>query len=186
MSLTKTINKSIEKSIISFTQEVAQKYGVSQDDLLEIWSNISKMKMKTIDKKKKKLSPWLKFCKDERIRIKKEDSSIPFGQISKMIGDLWKNMSDEDKKNYGQDEDVSTDTEVEADDDQSITSIDNWTENDLKKMKISKLRSLCENVQLSKTGKKEVLIDRLLKCKKMSHHDNDNDDSSCDFNNDED
>ena len=59
-------------------------------------------------------------------------------------------------------------------------------------MKISKLRSLCENIQLSKTGKKEVLIVRLLNCKKMSkshdHHSSDDDDDdniSCDFNKDE-
>jgi hypothetical protein len=192
MSLTKTINKSIEKTIVSFTQEISEKYGMSQDELLEIWSNISKMKMKTTEKKKK-LSPWLKFCKNERVRIKKQDPSIPFGQISKMIGDIWKTMSDEDKKNYGQD-----DTTIEETSSTTITKIDaednnmnNWNEQKLKKMKISELRSLCENIQLSKTGKKEVLIVRLLNCKKMSSHeksdddDDDDDDVSCDFNKDE-
>ncbi len=192
MSLTKTINKSIEKTIVSFTQEISEKYGMSQDELLEIWSNISKMKMKTTEKKKK-LSPWLKFCKNERVRIKKQDPSIPFGKISKMIGDLWKTMSDEDKKNYGKDdttiEDTSTKIDVTED-----NNMNNWNEQKLKKMKISELRTLCENIQLSKTGKKEVLIVRLLNCKKMSSHEKsddeddekDDDDVSCDFNKDED
>ena len=200
MSLTKIINKSIEKSIVSFTQEISEKYGMSQDDLLEMWSNVSKMKMKmkTIDKKKKKLSPWLKFCKNERVRIKKEDSTIPFGKISKMIGDLWKQMSDEDKKNYGKDEEneeeeSTSDTEVEKTDVEEVV-VNDWTFKKLKKMKISELRKLCESVALSKTGKKEILIERLLNCKKMSKHthneDSENEDSdddavSCDFNKDE-
>lgn len=200
MSLTKIINKSIEKTIVSFTQEISEKYGISHDELLEMWTNASKMKMKTTEKKKKKLSPWLTFCKNERVRIKKEDSSIPFGKISKMIGDLWKNMTDEDKKKYGQN--IPVEDPVEDDDSKSVISkadsevvnVNNWNEDKLKKMKISELRSLCDSVHLSKTGKKEVLIERLISCKKMSHNndseidksDNESDnDSVCDFNKDE-
>ena len=39
-----------------------------------------------------------------------------------------------------------------------------WTRDDLEKMSINDLKELCESIKLSKTGKKTILIDRLMNC----------------------
>jgi hypothetical protein len=92
----KNIHKTIEKNIIIFTSEISEKFGMNQDELLEMWTSVSKMKIKTnpskIEKKKTK-SPWLQFCKDQRTIIKKENPKLPFGDISKLIGKKWKTMT---------------------------------------------------------------------------------------------
>lgn len=102
MSLLKSIQKSIEKDIVIFTSDIAEKFGISQDTLLEMWTDISKMKIKNKDvkKTKKNKSSWLQFCKDQRIIIKKDNPTMSFGDISKMIGEKWQLLSKEDKDAY--------------------------------------------------------------------------------------
>lgn len=110
MSLLKNINKSIEKTIVQFTKEVSEKYGMPQDEILEMWTTISKMKIKSVSSSTKKMSPWLQFCKDERIKLKKDQPSLKFGEISKVIGEKWSAMSDDDKKKYESSVPVITNT----------------------------------------------------------------------------
>jgi hypothetical protein len=45
-------------------------------------------------------------------------------------------------------------------------------------MKISQLKDLCEQIELSKTGKKTDIITRLMNCKIVYDNDDDNDDNS--------
>ncbi len=124
MSLLKNINKSIEKTIVQFTKEVSEKYGMPQDEILEMWTTISKMKIKSVSSSTKKMSPWLQFCKDERIKLKKDQPSLKFGQISKVIGEKWSAMSDEDKKKYESSVPTTTTntTEKKNDDDNETTT----------------------------------------------------------------
>jgi hypothetical protein len=208
----KNIHKCIEKNLVQFTKDISDKYGMSQDDLLEMWTSVSKMKMKSGNgSSTKKMSPWLQFCKDERIKLKIDEPSLKFGEISKRIGEKWSAMSKEEKKQYESSHGsnstavvVSTNTTTMEDDDErpsqgnasiatpkskknkknSTTTVatasavappqvvgqsstdtsEKWTRDGLEKMSISELKELCESIKLSKTGKKTVLVDRLLNC----------------------
>lgn len=209
----KNIHKCIEKNLVQFTKDISDKYGISQDDLLEMWTSVSKMKMKSGNgSSTKKMSPWLQFCKDERIKLKIDEPSLKFGEISKRIGEKWSAMSKEEKKQYessqasNSPEVVSTNTTREEDDENnerpsqgnasiatpkskknkknstatvatassvappqvvgqsSTDTSEKWTRDGLEKMSISELKELCESIKLSKTGKKTVLVDRLLNC----------------------
>eukprot|EP00734_Pompholyxophrys_sp_LG126_P000047 Pompholyxophrys_sp_v1_NODE_2_length_20472_cov_5.132586.p12 type:complete len:243 gc:universal NODE_2_length_20472_cov_5.132586:4756-5484(+) len=237
MSLPKTIQKAIEKNIDKFVAEIESKFGVSKKDLMEIWVDVSKMKIKN---KNKKLSPWLQFCKDQRIIIKQNNPTVSFGEISKMIGEKWSTMTKEEKTSYNKkpiitspiveeeesvnllsdeesvihndDELVDTDNEqtkivetyvdeetmvAETHDEETMiaeTRVDDeektmiaethndemncvseklkgYSETDLKKMKTSQLKDMCKILLLSKTGKKEEVVDRLLKYKNTPGHD---------------
>jgi hypothetical protein len=222
MSLTKAIQKSIEKNIDKFVTEIEAKFGVSKTDLINIWKDVSKMNIKNKDKK---LSPWLQFCKDQRVIIKKNHPEMSFGDISKMIGLKWKDLTKEQKKTYKSYEDkpepvveesvnllnetmvVDEETmvvEEETHNDETMvvkethideimvveeethndeTMVDNdmyptseklkeYDEDDLKKMKISQLKDMCKNMLLSKTGKKEDLVRRLLSYKNSPYYNN--------------
>lgn len=207
----KNIHKCIEKNVVQFTKDVSDKYGISQEDLLEMWTSVSKMKIKSANgSSTKKMSPWLQFCKDERIKLKIDEPSLKFGEISKRIGEKWSAMSKEEKKQYESPREsnspvvASTNTTRDDDDDDeppsqtnapvgatpkskknkknstrvaaaavappqvvgqsSTNSSEKWTRDGLEKMSISELKELCESIKLSKTGKKTVLVDRLLNC----------------------
>lgn len=236
MSLPKTIQKAIEKNIDKFVAEIESKFGVSKKDLMEIWVDVSKMKIKN---KNKTLSPWLQFCKDQRIIIKQNNPTVSFGEISKMIGEKWSTMTKEEKTSYNkkpiitspiveEEESVNLLSDEEEsvihNDDESVTETHNddelldtdheqtkivetyvdeetmiaethvdeeetmiaethndemncvseklkgYSETDLKKMKTSQLKDMCKILLLSKTGKKEEVVDRLLKYKNTPGH----------------
>lgn len=183
MSLLKNINKSIEKTIVQFTKDISDKYGMSQDELIEMWENASKMKTKTVKSSSKRMSPWLQFCKNERAQLKSQQPNLKFGEISKLIGEKWSSLSNEDKEKYRSENTnvvvPSTPTtntlsattnknDKRRKKDISTTDIcsdqTKWTSENLKELTMPKLRDLCESVKLSKTGSKVELIDRLVNC----------------------
>ncbi|CEP14314.1 hypothetical protein [Parasitella parasitica] len=49
---------------------------------------------------KRGLSAYMFFSQDQRATVKEENPEATFGQIGKILGDKWKNMSDEQKKPY--------------------------------------------------------------------------------------
>lgn len=194
MSLLKNINKSIEKTIVQFTKEISEKYGMPHEELIEMWENASKMKTKSVKSPNKKVSPWLQFCKDERVRLKTEQPQLKFGEISKIIGEKWSAMTTEEKQKYSSSVSAddgpvtttsNTSTTVQPteattssrkpkktkNNDTNANTVSNtpstnekWTRENLEKMSISELKELCESIKLSKTGKKNMLIDRLMNC----------------------
>jgi len=129
MNLLKTINKSIEKSIIEFTKEIADKFELSQDELLEMWSVVSSMKVKTTTTKK--LSPWLQFCKIERLRLKTEHPELTFGQISKKIGENWSAMSGSQRQEYLEKHNTSSTNNTLSTNNTSLTTDTNNTNTSL-------------------------------------------------------
>lgn len=177
--------------MVQFTKEISEKYGMSQDELIEMWENVSKMKVKSVKSSTKKMSPWLQFCKDERVRLKTEQPSLKFGEISKRIGEKWSAMSKDEKQSYRsttvienviESETVITPSSENEDSNlgnekskktkrgnvvvttHTTSTNEKWTRENLEKMSISDLKELCESIKLSKTGKKAILIDRLMNC----------------------
>ena len=189
MSLSKELAKIVNKHVDNLLDIISEKYHLSKDELNEIWETCSKTKTK----KNKKLSPWHQFCKVERQKMKKENPHLSFGELSKLIGQKWMSMSDEDKKNYTtpqiektqidttQIEKTQIDTtqieatqidttqieniEEEGGEENDKYVLNKIDEEDIKEMKIKDLKTLCVKINLSKTGKRSELIDRLLKCK---------------------
>lgn len=215
MYLLKTIQKSIEKSVLEYTHLLTEKYGIPEDELVEMWEEVTKMRIKTTANQSKRMSPWLRFCKEERSRIRATHPNMPFGEISKRIGEKWSSMTSEERASYlatipnsnptasesttkestttttttsvvttppptgkgkgkGKKTTTTTTTKKKVDTSSSSSSANSreedaivdpslWTKENLEKMKIEELRELCSNVQLSKSGKKSDLVDRLLK-----------------------
>ena len=51
-------------------------------------------------KGKKPLSPYMKFCKEQRPKVIKENSKLSFGEIGKKLGEMWRGLTDAEKKKY--------------------------------------------------------------------------------------
>ena len=49
---------------------------------------------------KKKLSGFMKFSKEQRPNIMKENPGIEFTQVGKKLGEKWRSLSDAEKKRY--------------------------------------------------------------------------------------
>jgi len=97
------INKGIEMSILAFTQSIAEKYSLSQEELVEMWNETTKMKTKTkkmVTTQKKKKTAYQNFSDAERATLKKSNPSITFGELSKQIGAKWKNLTQEKKDQW--------------------------------------------------------------------------------------
>ncbi|KAH7103682.1 high mobility group box domain-containing protein [Auriculariales sp. MPI-PUGE-AT-0066] len=62
----------------------------------------SKSKAKSGDKPKRALSAYMFFVQDNRENIKEENPDAKFGEIGKLLGARWKEMTDADKKPYNE------------------------------------------------------------------------------------
>lgn len=51
-------------------------------------------------KKPKQLSPYMKFCKETRATVVKENPKLTFGEVGRKMGEIWRDMSEDDKKKY--------------------------------------------------------------------------------------
>lgn len=139
-NMIQTIENIISGHVDVFIREIHDKFGVSVEEMNEIWSNIatekkknmydsnskkSKSKSKSSKPKKsnKKLSPWMQFSHDQRASLKNSNPELTFGQISKKISEAWKLLSSDEKKNYfsealaekNKESDDGMDTDVEGD-----------------------------------------------------------------------
>ena len=44
---------------------------------------------------------WQIFCKERRAQLKQDRPDLPFGQLGKRLGEMWRSMSNmEEKKHY--------------------------------------------------------------------------------------
>lgn len=97
MALINKIAKQIEASVVEFTELIATKYNLDQDVLMEMWTDITKMKSKS---KPKKMSAYQVFSAEQRKLLKDMNPAISFGEISKEIGKRWKSLSAAQKAVY--------------------------------------------------------------------------------------
>ncbi|CAO3618489.1 unnamed protein product [Cunninghamella blakesleeana] len=49
---------------------------------------------------KRGLSAYMFFSQQNRNKVKEENPDATFGQLGKILGEKWKNMSDDEKKPY--------------------------------------------------------------------------------------
>ena len=49
---------------------------------------------------KKQLSQYMKFCKETRAKIVEENPKLTFGEVGRKMGEMWREMSDDEKKKF--------------------------------------------------------------------------------------
>ena len=49
---------------------------------------------------KKPLSGFMLFSKEHREKVKTESPDMSFGQIGKRLGEMWRELTDEEKQSY--------------------------------------------------------------------------------------
>jgi hypothetical protein len=50
----------------------------------------------------KKKSAFLIYCEEHRDQLKKENPDLSFGEIAKLLGEKWKQLSEDEKEIYNQ------------------------------------------------------------------------------------
>jgi len=60
----------------------------------------SKRAKKDPNAPKKALAPYMFFCQEQREVVKAENPDITFGEIGKILGAKWKDLSEKEKKPY--------------------------------------------------------------------------------------
>ena len=107
-------------------------------------------------------SSWINFCANNRANVQKENKGMKPGDVTKKLSEMWKEMSQEEKDTYK----ISDDKKEEKV--KKIKKEDNQ-ENDrvkeLGKLKVSELKDLAKEMQLTFAGKikKDDLIDLIYK-----------------------
>lgn len=155
------IDRVVSTYIDSFCEEVGKEHGITKDVLTKKWEEVVKKSsvpshVSAEKKKTGKKSMYQNFFIHKRIELKKTDPSLNFGDLSKQISKLWKEMSKEDQKKYA----------VEEEDDgyeiQPLKNEEKLTFDGLNKKKMSELRQICEERGLRRTGNKNELIKNIL------------------------
>ena len=167
MSLMKKINKIVDASIQDFCQQIATKFDLNKEELVEMWNTSTLANKKKAPKKK---SPYQNYSNYLRPILVGENPEMTFGEISKETSKRWKLFTPAQKQEYAlssQNQDV--DEKHDADEKPKkqaknpAKKQDKKTSDDssLDKKKLSELKDLCKAKGLSVNGKKQELIERL-------------------------
>lgn len=202
MAIMKKINKIIDSSIGDFCQQIALKYDLSKDELMEMWHQSN-----SVNKKKgtKKRSPYQNYAAYLRPLLIEKNPDITFGEISGETSRRWKEFTPEQKAQYkaiqGATEKIISDLELEEKNSvecndpkpkaKSVKKAKNESNDgkSLESKKLPELKEMCKEHGLASTGKKQELIDRLKNHEKQlspvvanfdteSMNDNDSDNNS--------
>ena len=95
-TLSKELQKVVNKTIESYIKAVSEKYQLESDELHNIWNEVQGSKKQSKPRK----SGYINFCKVERPKLKKRNPDMTFGEQGKSLGEMWKKLSDEDKKKW--------------------------------------------------------------------------------------
>ena len=92
-----------DKYIQRYQEEISKKYkNVNMETLKSMWMNLNIQNSTApvkLDKKKKK-SSYQNFFGIARAEITTENPQLKFGEISKLISQKWKGMTNEEKQTY--------------------------------------------------------------------------------------
>jgi len=106
MTLYRTIENQIQKSVAEFCHLLAEKHSLSEEELLDTWKTVAgapatnKKTNKKGDKKPRKSSAWQNFAKATRPLVKAEMPDLSFGETSSEIGRRWRSLSENEKAQY--------------------------------------------------------------------------------------
>lgn len=95
------INKIIDLYINDYQKLICKKYkNVNSTNLKKMWIEICANKTTADTPKKKKKSAYQNFYSITRNILSENNPELTFGNISTMIAERWKALSDEEKKKY--------------------------------------------------------------------------------------
>jgi hypothetical protein len=163
MALLTKLSKNIEAAVLEFTERLADKYNLPQEDLVNLWTDITKMKTKTLGAKKVK-SSYQMFANDQRVLLKKENPGMTFGAISAEIGRRWRLLSKEQQIQYKSSEIVPL-TAVTA---ENTELPPESKKNKLLKLSKSELLEMCDThgIKGMKSKSKVVIVEAI--CQTMN------------------
>lgn len=109
--LSSTLNK--EEVLKLWSEEIVKEKFAKLQASSSSDNNILRPSSKTTKAGKKgkhtKRSGYLEFCKEQRKKAKAEGSELSFGEMSRIIGQKWRDLSEEEKEKYKIQSQVTTD-----------------------------------------------------------------------------
>ena len=101
LELNKLMYSSHEKLIKTICRDLGQEEKADEFISKLLTPAFTKIKVpKNPDKPKKPLTTYMLFCNDNRSDVMKKNEGKSMGEISKILGEMWKKVSDSDKKKY--------------------------------------------------------------------------------------
>lgn len=95
--------KHMNKVSVSLKENLTSFLSQNEADMvLSAWSSFasSKKKKKDKDAPKKAKSSYIFYCMDKRAELKNKDPSLSANQLTTKLGQMWKELSEKDKKKY--------------------------------------------------------------------------------------
>lgn len=157
----------------AIVDKIANRYGIPRYELLElvrtldgggrsssapttttIESSTSAPSSTPTSTPSKPLSAYVHFCNEQRPTLKLQKPDLKFGEISKELGRIWREMPRDQKKKYERRQDPAQ---------QNDADVPSYTRERLNAMSMTDIRTLCVNLQLKRTGRKEALIEEILR-----------------------
>tara|TARA_Y100000996_G_scaffold282151_1_gene222680 strand:- start:1293 stop:1946 length:654 start_codon:yes stop_codon:yes gene_type:complete len=153
-ALLSTFQANMNNAINEYASQIATKFNINQDELVQLWNNMNDSpvkglkkpkKVKKKSKGKKKKSGFILYSMENRDKLKAENPEMKFTDISKLLGKNWKSLTDEEKEVFNK-----RAREEEPSDDISMQSI-------------TTLRKMCKEKGYSNYSqlKKQDLVDIL-------------------------
>jgi len=97
-AFSKELQKVVNKTIDAYIQALSEKYQLESDELHRIWNEVQGSKKQSKPRK----SGYINFCKVERPKLKKKNPDMSFGDQGKKLGEMWKSLSESDKKRWNE------------------------------------------------------------------------------------
>ena len=156
-SLFNSIHTVIIEHINMYATLISKEHGINKDNLMKLWKQVElnppNISMETIVTPKKNVSVYVQFCNKHRSILKEKHPNMNFGDISKELGKMWRSLTQQEKDNY---QILSKSTTTSK-----TVTITEPKEEDHSKLSVSKLKQMCEDLNLKKSGNKTILISRL-------------------------
>ena len=92
-SLSKDIEKQVNKRMKSFFESVSSECGVEVSKLEVMWNQACGVK-------EKKVSNFQNFCKKHRPELKKKHPEYKFGDVNRELGKMWSKLSEKEKAKF--------------------------------------------------------------------------------------
>lgn len=109
--LSKAIEATVNEYLTAFMETVSDRYQISFDELVDLWTEVQKSKptrrsaikkssssSSASGKKPKRLNAYQVFCKEQRPLL--ADEGLSFIEMSKELSRRWKGLSVEEKQKY--------------------------------------------------------------------------------------
>ena len=97
-TFSKELQKVVNKTIDIYIKQLSEKYQLESSELHVLWNEVQGSKKQSKPRK----SGYINFCKVERPKLKKNNPDMTFGEQGKKLGELWKGLSDKEKKKWNE------------------------------------------------------------------------------------